>query len=342
MMMTHRTASGMLPPDNVSSNTSLSLWERGLVAGNLKTSAEASVHRSGRVSRRRFLAAGAAGLGAGILLPPPARGQEPVAVRTAADSDIPLLDLHVHLDNSTIDKVLELSRQRGVTFGIVEHAGTKENQYPVVLSNDEELRRYLAMLEAKPVYRGVQAEWIDWMQAFSPEMLARLDYVLTDAMTFPGKDGRRVKLWEKGVESRVEMSDKQAFMDRYVQWYVEIMERQPIDILANVSWLPAPLARDYEAFWTAARVRKVAEAAAKHRVALEIGAGLRLPKLEFLQIAKAAGVKFSFGTNGRYPNMGKIDYCLEMAEKLRLRKADVFTPAPDGQRAVQRRWPGPR
>ena len=49
----------------------------------------------------------------------------------------------------------------------------------------------------KGVYKGVQAEWTDWMTCFSPEVLAQLDYVLTDAMTFPGKDGQRVKLWEK-------------------------------------------------------------------------------------------------------------------------------------------------
>lgn len=245
--------------------------------------------------------------------------------------DIPLVDLHVHLDNSTIDKVVELSRQRGVTFGIVEHAGTKENKYPVVLSSDEELGRYLAMLEGKPVYRGVQAEWTDWPGCFSPQMLARLDYVLTDAMTFPGRDGQRVKLWEQDVESRVEMADKQAFMDRYVDWHVEILCKQPIDILANVSWLPKPLASDYEAYWTPVRIRKVAEAAAQHQVALEISSGYRLPKPYFLKIAKAAGVKFSFGSNGRYPHMGRIDYCLQMAKELGLTRADLFVPAPKCQ-----------
>ena len=58
----------------------------------------------------------------------------------------PLVDFHVHLDNSTIEKVLELSAERGVKFGIVEHAGTKENVYPVVLSNDGELLAYVKML----------------------------------------------------------------------------------------------------------------------------------------------------------------------------------------------------
>ena len=247
------------------------------------------------------------------------------------------VDFHAHLDNSTIAKALEVSRPRGVKLGIVEHAGTKENVYPVVLSNDEELGRYLAMLEGKGVYRGVQAEWIDWSTGFSPKMLARLDYVLMDAMTFPGKDGKRVKLWEKDVESRVEMRDKQAFMDCFVDWHVQIIETQPVDIFANLSWIPGPLAGEYESFWTPARIRKVVDAAVKHGVALEISSSFKLPKLHFLEIAKAAGAKFSFGSNGRYPNMGKLDYSLDMARQLGLTKADLFTPAPAGQKAVQRR-----
>ena len=201
-----------------------------------------SVSPPATFSRRTFLAAGLSGIGALATRSSTGQCGESAPTPPAAADDLPRLDLHVHLDNSTIDKVLELSQERGVKFGIVEHAGTEENKYPVVLSNDEELGRYLAMLDGKPVYRGVQTEWHDWVGCFSREMLGRLDYILTDAMTFPGRDGQRVKLWEKDVESRVDMADKQAFMDRYVDWYVAIIEQQPIDILANVSWLPAPLA----------------------------------------------------------------------------------------------------
>lgn len=254
----------------------------------------------------------------------------------AAGFDFPLVDYHVHLDNSTVDKALELSRERGIKFGIVEHAGTKENQYPRVLSNDDELLSQLKMLEGKPVFKGVQAEWTDWMNCFSPKVLAQLDYTLTDAMTFPGKDGQRVKLWDKDAEARVDMADKQKFMDRFVDWHVEIISKQPIDIFANTSWLPASMANDYELYWTPERVKKVAEAAVEHRVALEISASFKLPKLSFLHIAKATGAKFSFGSNGRYPNMGKLDYSLEMARALKLTKADMFTPATEGQKAVQR------
>jgi histidinol phosphatase-like PHP family hydrolase len=250
---------------------------------------------------------------------------------------LPLLDLHVHLDNSTIEKVAALSAEQGVKYGIVEHAGTKENVYPVVLSNDRELNAYLDQLEGKPVFRGIQAEWSDWMSCFSRETLARLDYTLTDAMTFPGKDGKRVKLWEKDAAERVDMSNPEQFMNRYVDWHVEILSRQPVDILANTSWLPRPLVDQYDTLWTAKRVRRVAEAAVKYGVALEISSGMKLPKIPFLQVAKEAGVKFSFGSNGRYPNMGNIDYSLQLAAELGLTKADLFTPGMEQQKAVRRR-----
>ncbi len=279
------------------------------------------------LARRQFLAAAGA-----ALLAPALGGETP---KETNRMDLPLVDWHVHLDNSTIDKVVEVARERGVTFGIVEHAGTKENKYPVVLSSDEELARYLAMLEGKGVYRGVQAEWLDWSSCFSPKALARLDYVLMDAMTYPGKDGQRVKLWEKGVEERVEMADKQAFMDRFVAFHVELIEKQPIDILGNASWLPGPLSGDFEGFWTEGRIRRVVEAAAKQKVAIEISSGFRLPTLRFLKLAKAAGAKFAFGTNGRYPNMGKLDYSLQMAQELGLTRADMFSPAPDRKKPTR-------
>ena len=285
------------------------------------------------ISRRRFLSrtASASALAAcspSLLAadPGPAAASEPQGV-----------DFHVHLDNSTIDKVLELSRERGLKFGIVEHAGTRENQYPTLLSNDAELRRYLAMLEGKPVFKGIQAEWTDWMSCFSPAALAQLDYVLTDAMTFPGKDGRRVKLWAPDVAQQVDLTDKQAFMDRFVDWHIEVMAREPLDILANTTWLPAGMLEQWELYWTPPRMKKVINAALKYSIALEISSSYKLPKLPFLKLAQAAGAKFSFGSNGRYPNMGKLDYCFEMARQLDLKPADMFTPAPDGRKAVQRR-----
>jgi histidinol phosphatase-like PHP family hydrolase len=283
------------------------------------------------ISRRRFLSRTAAG--SAFAWGVPAVFSAPAVPETS----VPSVDLHVHLDNSTIEKVLELSRERGVTFGIVEHAGTRANQYATLLSNDDELRRYLRMLEGKPVFKGIQAEWPDWMSCFSPGALAGLDYVLSDAMTFPGKDGRHVKLWTPEAAQQADMSDRQAFMDRFVDWHVEVMAREPLDILANLTWLPGGMLEEWELYWTPPRMKEVIDAALKYGIALEISSHYDLPKLPFLKLAKAAGAKFSFGSNGRYPNMGKLGYCLEMARQLDLKPADMFRPAPDGQKAFQRR-----
>jgi len=265
------------------------------------------------MTRRGFLASAAAGV----------TGWAAGRAKSEGE-DLPRIDLHVHLDNSTLDAVLGLSRDRNVKFGIVEHAGTKENVYPVVLSNDEELAAWIDSLEGRPVYKGVQAEWIDWAGCFSKDVLARLDFVLADAMTMPGPDGRRRKLWEADA---AELGGAESFMDRYVDWHVQVLESGPVSILANVSWLPEAFKADYDTLWTESRVRKVVEAAIRRGAAIEINGGMKLPKRPFLWIAKDAGAKFSFGTNGRYPNMGKIDYCLEMAQALDLTSAGLFVPA---------------
>jgi len=285
---------------------------------------------SDSLTRRGFLGGMAATAGALSLLSEAGAAPGPIP---EGENGLPLLDLHVHLDNSTIDKALEIAKERGVMFGIVEHAGTKENKYPTVLSNDDELGRYIEMLEGKPVYKGVQAEWTDWMGCFSKPMLARLDYVMTDAMTFPAPDGHRMKLWEKGSD----IGDPKDFMDRFVDWHIAIMTNEPLDMLVNVSWLPEPFAQDFDALWTEARMAKVIETAVKYEIAIEISSSFKLPKLPFLKMAKAAGLKFAFGSNGRYPYMGKLDYSLEMAKELGLKPPDMFLPAPEGRKAVQRR-----
>jgi histidinol phosphatase-like PHP family hydrolase len=209
--------------------------------------------------------------------------------------------------------------------------------YPVVLSTDDELSGYLRMLDGKGVYKGVQAEWTDWVTCFSRPVLSQLDYVLTDAMTFPGPGGRRVKLWEKSAEEQVDLRNHEVFMDRFVDWHVQIMSTEPIDILANASWLPDRMMREYDALWTEKRIAKVVDAALKYGIAIEISSSYKIPSLGFLQQAKAAGVKFSFGSNGRFPNMGKLDYCIAMARSLGLRALDVFVPGSGGQKAVLRR-----
>jgi len=256
--------------------------------------------------------------------------------------DFPLVDYHVHLDEQiTLEKALEISQRRGVRFGIVEHAGKPGLGYRGMLSTDDDLRRWLDKLAGKPVYRGIQAEGLDWMECFSPALVAELDYVLQDALTVPqrvfrgtGGDEPLIKLWTPAART---IEDPQGFMDRYVDFHVELMRRAPIDILANPTFLPPAIAKDHAVLWTRERMEKVIEAALRYGVAIEINSRYRLPAETFLRIARKAGVKFSFGSNIHGPDVGQLDYCVEMAKQLGLTRRDLFAPAPPGQKPIQRR-----
>lgn len=248
------------------------------------------------------------------------------------DAALPLVDYHVHLDPVvTLEKALELSKQRGVKFGIVEHAGTKEYPYPGLISSDDDLRRYLAMLDGKPVYKGIQAEGTNWMTCFSTNVAAQLDYVLSDALTMPQKDGRLARIWVPSFT----VDDKQDWMDRYTDFNVQVIAGQPIDIMANPTFLPPCIEKEYDALWTAPRMKRIIDAAVKHHVAIEINSRYRIPSLAFLKMAKAAGAKFSFGSNIHGLDVGKLDYCLEMAKALALKPSDLFRPAPAGKKPIQ-------
>jgi len=283
----------------------------------------------GKITRRKFIAGATAAAGTASALSASTQAMEEAPA--AGGGDIPLVDFHVHRDNTTVEKLLEISQARGVKFGIVEHAGKKELKYPIIYSTDEELKAYIASLEGKPVYKGVQAEYLDWMTCFSKEAVAQLDYVLSDAMTIRQQDGTWAKMWEKGFV----IGDAQQFMDRYTDYNVEVIAAEPLDIMANPTWLPEPLAQDYDALWTPARNRKIVDAALKYNVAIEINSQYCVPRLPFLRMAKEAGVRFSFGSNIRGPNVGKLDYCVEMIKRLGLTRADIFTPAPPGKKPIQ-------
>ena len=271
-------------------------------------------------SRRQFVA-GAAGFFA-------------ASHSTPAAPDVPLVDYHVHLNAKfSLEEAIVLSKERGVKFGIAEHAGTKENQYPVILSSDEELRQWIAGLDGKPVYKGIQAEWIDWTKCFSKDVVAELDYVLSDAMTIPDRNGQRAKMWQPGFDP----GDPQEFIDRYVKWNVEVIETEPLDIFSHPTWLPASIEKDYDTLWTTERMRPIIAALKHTGTAVEIDSAFEIPRMPFLHLAKDAKLKFSFGSNSGSGPVRGMDFCIEKAQALGLTKMDMFAPAPRGRKPIERR-----
>ncbi|HWI57469.1 MAG TPA: hypothetical protein VNZ22_09595, partial [Bacillota bacterium] len=62
-------------------------------------------------------------------------------------------------------------------------------------------------------------------------------------------------------------------------------------------------------------------------IAIEINSRYRLPSPAFLKLAKAAGCKFTFGTNNGDREVGRVDYGVEMIQALGLQWQDIWTPS---------------
>jgi hypothetical protein len=243
-------------------------------------------------------------------------------------ADLPLIDYHVHLKGGlTLEQALEKSREAGITYGIAENCGLG---FPVI--NNAQLKLSFDRLEGYPVFKAMQAEGREWVKMFSPELIARFDYVFSDALTFRDKQGRRTRLW---MPNEVHIDDEQEFMDMYVERIVTILKNEPIDIFVNPTFLPAVIAERYDELWTPQRMKKVIQAAVKNKVAIEINARYRIPSVKFIKLAKKAGAKFAFGTNNGGSELGHLEYSLDVAEQCGLTKDDMFVTKPYGKKPIQ-------
>ncbi len=228
----------------------------------------------------------------------------------------PRIDYHVHLtEDFTIDMAMELSQARDVKFGIVEHPGP---QYSI--KTDRDLRQYINMLKQYPVYLGLQPMYCGWCEPFSRALLDEIDYVLMDADTVPLGDGDYLHIWRHNNY----IEDIETFMQLYMDHIEHILSDEPITIFARPTYLPVNFTRYYDRLWTADRVGKMIELARQRGIAFEISTPMHVPKKEIILEAKAAGIKFTFGTNARNDSAGKLHYGLQMVEECGLTADDML------------------
>ena len=181
---------------------------------------------------------------------------------TSSKMDFPVVDFHVHLSGQlSIKQAVQVAAERGVKFGIVEHPG---HNYKI--KADKDLKRYLNMLGPHPVYKGIQPVYPKWREAFSKELLAKVEYVLMDAQTLPNPDGTFWRIWR----SDTVVTNKDKFMDRYVEHFIRLLTTESLNILAAPFYLPLCIAQDFKTLWTPKRVQTIIDLAVKHRVAIEI------------------------------------------------------------------------
>jgi len=231
----------------------------------------------------------------------------------------PLTDYHIHLKGDlTYDLAVEKAKKSGIQYGIAVNCGAG---FPV--NSDAGALAFLESMKDSPFLVAMQAEGREWITTFSPKVIKKFDYVFTDAMTYFDENGERVRLW---MPEEVNIPDAEKFMDELVGRIETIVSTEPIDIYVNPSFLPVVIADQYDTLWTDKRMDKVIAALKKSGVALEINNRYRIPSESFIKRAKAAGVKFAFGTNNTDSRTNDLDYCREMITKCGLLADDLWSP----------------
>jgi hypothetical protein len=230
----------------------------------------------------------------------PVFSEQDLARIALGKDNFPLVDLHAIPENLMPLDVRAVRLQTGITPGLV--------------SSDPEAMASLAVLPERrhePFFRGLRVGVNRWWERISPEERARPDYIicLADAFQPPG-------------------DDPQAVGDRMVAQLVEAMDQTPIDVLAQVMLLNRQMAPYTGEVWNEERQQRIIEAAVRNGVALEINPRLRIPSLDFVRRAKAAGAKFTIGsgdaaTAGSYTDWA---YLLEIQKSAGLGWRDMWVP----------------
>ncbi len=232
--------------------------------------------------------------------------------------DFPVLDYHVHLKGGLTKEVAaEQSRLTGINYAVAPNCGIG---FPI--TNDQEIYDFLDVMRTQPYILAMQAEGREWLTTFSQAARDEFDYVFTDALTFTDNKGRRTRLW---IPEETWIDNEEQYMDMIVDRICMVLE-EPVDVYVNPCFLPPAMQDRYDQFWTEARMNRFVEALSKSGKALEINELYNIPNLAILQKAKAAGVKFTFGTNNVKPEVSMLEYSIRMKKELGLKASDMYRP----------------
>lgn len=232
--------------------------------------------------------------------------------------DFPALDYHVHLKGGlTKEGAMQQSRQYGINYAIAPNCGIG---FPI--TNDAEIYSFLDSMRNQPFILAMQGEGREWVTTFSPEARSEFDFVFTDALTFKDHKNRRTRLW---IDKEVFIDNEQRYMDVIVDRTCKMLT-EPVDVFVNPFFLPTKLNDRYDKFWTDKRIDKVIAAIVKNGKALEINELYNIPSKKIILKAKAAGIKFTFGSNNTTPDFGKLEYSLKMKTECGITAQDMYKP----------------
>jgi histidinol phosphatase-like PHP family hydrolase len=234
------------------------------------------------------------------------------------NKSVPITDLHIHLRGAFLDAAVEKSKRENIQYGILASAGID------FIHNDHQIDSFILSMKKYPMfYVGIQAEGREWISLFSKETLQKLDYIVSDAMTFTDEKGRRNLIY---LKDKTWIDDENQFMDYYVKIITEILNNEPINIYVNPTYLPVQISDKYEELWTQVRMERVISAAVKNGIAIEINNRYKIPSKKFIEMAKKAGAKFTVGTNNNNTNFSGAEYAIKMILECGLTEKDFYLP----------------
>lgn len=250
-------------------------------------------------------------------------------------ADFPVVNWHVHVKGGwTPRQAYDKSLVDGINYAVSVNIYGKivrkgDGGFGLMIETDDQALGYLDEMRGWPFLHGFQGEGRKWTASFTGRSLAACDFLFTDSMTVVDRN-RQIRLYRPD-EFTLNGRTAEEWMDFYVSQIELILENEPADIYANPMFLPPELARDADALWTDARIDRVLDKLAKHRIALEINSRYRLPGLKVLRKAKARGIKFAFGTNNVDANIGRLEWSLDAVRECGIAKEDMWFP-PDSIR----------
>ncbi len=233
-----------------------------------------------------------------------------------ARDNFPILDLQVHLDGGlTLAQVQAIRNRTGLFAGIVARGGAGQ-----AIHDEATAEAFVAQFKDEPAFAGLQVEGRDWLKLIPPATRAKFDYILGDAVAWADRNAPG--------------TPEPAFMDRLTDRIVETIATTPVDVFANVTYLPAALAPRADSLWTEERVQRIVAAAVQHGVALEINPRLKLPAEKFVKLAKDAGARFTVGSgNTGAADYGEWSYVLEVQKQAGLSWRNMYVPGHEPTRA---------
>ena len=266
-----------------------------------------------------------------------------------------IYDLHTHTTFSDGDAspeyLIEKAKKEGYRTGICDHLFCSGNE------TSEKIDRYLNYAATLDILVGGESNigeelpLTDSQQAKLDYIIASIHAVFPENMSFqdrvmsrlirpdtqtPYAAGEAVVLSRYFARRGHFRDDWEGYDAAYAEEYLNLSYKQMVhymsnfrgDILGHAGVMPFYEDLPYDSSMVIDWENAVVSLCKKYNVAMEISGMWRAPYERMLRKAKAEGLKFSFGSDcHRIEDVGQIEYCIKMAELLKLTDMDMFLPA---------------